>query len=122
MDHWKDRPAAGGDRATSLVEEARADAVAAHAKGLGLLPRIAGKEFVGNPTLPRHGRNLFHLIERVDHTGDLEVAPTARLAALDCARKQLRQRLAPDKGGGRDGSDPANQTIAGVILKVSRHR
>ena len=90
VDHRKHRPSGGVDGAAGLVEEGRADALFAHAEALGLCARVAGEKLVGDAALACHRGNLLDLVERVDHAGDLEVAPAARLAALNRAREKFR--------------------------------
>src|SRR6185437_10446930 len=82
VDHRKHWAPGGVDGAAGFKEEGRADAVLVHAEALSLCAGVAGKELVGNSALAGDCGYLFDLVERVDHAGNLEVAPTERLAAF----------------------------------------
>ena len=65
--------------------------------------------------------NVGHLVEGIDHAGDLEIAPRVAGPALQSLIKQLRQRLLTDQGGGGDCRHPADQTVLGVTQKILGH-
>ena len=122
VDHRKYWAPGGVDGAAGFVEEGRADAVLVHAEALGLRAGVAREELVGNAALGGDGGDLFDLVERIDHAGDFEVAPTARLAAFDRAREEFGQRLAADERRSGYRGDAADQAFAGIELEIRGHR
>src|SRR5262249_62109133 len=106
MNHRKDGAPGLVDRAASLIEKSRTDALLAHAEAFGLRARVAGEKLVRDAALPRHSRNLPRLFESVYHASDLVVAPAPCLATVNRARKKLGQRLATEQGPRRNRGEP----------------
>src|SRR5712691_8504258 len=106
---------------TRLMEKCRGDAFGIHAEALGLRSGIAGKEFVRHSALPGHGRNCLYLIERVDNTGDLEVAPGVTSAAADSLVKQVEQGILVYERSGGNGGDPTDQAVFGIVQEILGH-
>ena len=121
MNFGKGRRATVGQLLARRMKERGRDAVRVHAKGFGLRAGIAGKEFIRNPTLGGHGRDLGDLIERVDHAGHFEIAPGMIGAALDGLVKQVQHGVLANQGRGGNCRDSTDQTILGVAQEIFDH-
>src|SRR5262245_49478477 len=103
------------------MEKGWGNAFRIHTETFSLRSGIASEEFVRDPTFLGRSGDCLHLVQGVDYTGDLKIAPRVTSAAADRPIKQVQQRIFADQGGSGNGGNPADQAIFGVVEKIFNH-